>query len=165
MIARLQTQMLQAPALYDTDIVAWAQEQAGLLRAGCLAEIDIEHIAEEIEDVGKSEQRELASRLSVLLAHLLKWQYQPERRGNSWRRTIRAQRRSLAVRLKRTPSLKAILRDPDWLEEIWQDAISAATAETGLDTFPESCPWDVPQVLDAEWMPGLDHNSGHPVPS
>ena len=153
MTARLKTQRLHAPAHYDTDIVAWAQEQARLLRAGWFAELDIEHIAEEIEDVGKSEQRELASRLSVLLAHLLKWHFQPERRGNSWRRTISAQRRSLAVRLKRTPSLKAILRDPDWLEEIWQDAISAATAETGLDAFPESCPWSLTQVLETEWMP------------
>ncbi len=153
MTASLQTQIHQAPALYDSDIVAWAEEQAHLLRAGRLAELDIEHLAEEIEDVGKSEQRELASRLSVLLAHLLKWQYQPQRRGTSWLRTIRAQRRSLALRLKRTPSLKAVLRDPEWLEEIWQDAISAATAETGLDAFPESCPWALSQVLDAEWMP------------
>jgi hypothetical protein len=56
-------------------------------------------------------------------------------------------------KLKRTPSLKTILRDPDWLEEIWEDAISAATAETGLDAFPEHCPWEIPQVLDADWMP------------
>ncbi len=57
---------------YDIDIVAWAQEQARLLRAGRFEALDIEHIAEEIEDVGKSEQRELASRLAVLLANLLK---------------------------------------------------------------------------------------------
>jgi hypothetical protein len=153
MTVRLKPSGLAAPDLYDTDIGAWAEQQARLLRAGWFAELDIEHIAEEIEDVGKSEQRELASRLSVLLAHLLKWHYQPERRGNSWRRTILAQRRSLSLRLKRTPSLKTILRDPDWLEEIWEDAISAATAETGLDAFPEHCPWEIPQVLDADWMP------------
>jgi len=153
MTARLETQRLHAPGLYETDIGAWAEQQARLLRAGWFAELDIEHIAEEIEDVGKSEQRELASRLSVLLAHLLKWQYQPQRRGSSWRRTILAQRRALGLRLKRTPSLKTILRDPDWLEEIWEDAISAATAETGLDAFPEHCPWEIPRVLDADWMP------------
>ena len=73
---------------YEKDVVAWAYEQAALLRAGKLASIDIEHIAEEIEDVGKSEQREFASRMAVLLAHLLKWQFQPERRGNSWTNTI-----------------------------------------------------------------------------
>ena len=77
---------------YDKDINAWAQEQARLLRAGRFEMLDIEHIAGEIEDVGKSEQRELASRMAVLLAHLLKWQYQPERRGASWEKTIKAQR-------------------------------------------------------------------------
>ncbi len=153
MTARPQPQMPQHPGLYDRDIVAWAQEQARLLRAGRLAELDIEHIAEEIEDVGKSEQRELASRMVVLLAHLLKWQHQPERRGNSWRRTVRAQRRSVALRLKRTPSLQGMLRDPDWLEEIWEDAVSAAAAETGLDAFPECCPWPVTEILNPDWMP------------
>ncbi|MDR3089077.1 MAG: DUF29 domain-containing protein, partial [Desulfobulbaceae bacterium] len=69
---------------YETDVVAWAGEQARLLRAGRFDLLDIENIAEEIEDVGKAEQRELMSRMAVLLAHLLKWQYQPERRGKSW---------------------------------------------------------------------------------
>lgn len=143
----------KSPRLYDRDIVAWAQEQAGLPRAGRLAELDIEHMAEEIADVGKSEQRELASRMSVLLAHLLKWTYQCARRGNSLRRTLRAQRRSITVRLKRAPSSRAVLHDPDWLEEIWEDAMSAATAETGLDTFRGDCPWVISEILDADWMP------------
>jgi hypothetical protein len=153
MTVRLQPKTPPTPGLYDRDILAWAQQQAGLLRAGRLAELDIQHIAEEIEDVGKSEQRELASRMAVLLVHLLKWQYQPERRGNSRLRTLRAQRRSIALRLRRTPSLKPMLRDPDWLEEIWQDAIGAATADTGLDAFPEDCPWSVSQCLDTDWLP------------
>jgi hypothetical protein len=89
--------------LYDRDIVAWAQEQARLLRASRLAELDIEHIAEEIEDVGKSEQRELISRLSILIGHLLKWRYQPERRGASWESTIRTQRNTILRRLRCTP--------------------------------------------------------------
>lgn len=86
---------------YEQDVVAWAREQAALLRAGKFSAIDVEHIAEEIEDVGKSEQRELSSRMSVLLAHLLKWQYQPGRRGSSWQRTIREQRRALSVALQK----------------------------------------------------------------
>jgi len=69
---------------YETDIVAWANEQAQLVRAGRFELLDLEHIAEEIEDVGKSEQRELASRMTILLAHLLKWQFQPEQQGRSW---------------------------------------------------------------------------------
>jgi hypothetical protein len=153
MTVLLKTPISKSPALYDIDIVAWAEQQARLLRAGQFAGLDIEHIAEEIEDVGKSEQRELASRLSVLLAHLLKWQYQPERRGSSWLCTIRAQRRSLAIRLQRTPSLRATLRDAAWLDEIWQDAVSTAAGETGLDAFPDDCPWALAQVLAPDWMP------------
>ena len=83
---------------YEKDVVAWAYEQAALLRAGKLASIDIEHIAEEIEDVGKSEQREFASRMAILLAHLLKWQFQPERRTNSWTNTILTQRAAIERR-------------------------------------------------------------------
>lgn len=87
---------------YETDVVAWANEQARFIRAGQFDLLDLEHIAEEIEDVGKSEQRELASRIAVLLAHLLKWQYQPDRRGASWRATIRTQRNLIEKRLNRT---------------------------------------------------------------
>ena len=74
---------------YETDVIAWANRQAALLRAGRFSELDIANIAEEIEDVGKSEERELASRMAVLLMHLLKWQYQPERQSRSWLRTIK----------------------------------------------------------------------------
>jgi hypothetical protein len=69
---------------YETDVVAWANEQAAFLRAGDFSALDIEHNADEVEDVGKSEQRELETRLALLLCHLLKWQFQPQRRGASW---------------------------------------------------------------------------------
>ena len=138
---------------YEDDIVAWANEQAKLLRAKRFDQLDIAHIAEEIEDVGKSEQRELASRFAVLLAHLLKWHYQPERRGTSWQSTIRTQRRAIALRLKRTPSLKVMLSDQDWREEIWLDAMTLAMKETGLDALPEDCPWAWEELLDPEWLP------------
>lgn len=138
---------------YDRDIVAWANEQARLLRAGLFSELDIEHIAEEIEDVGKSEKRELASRLAVLLAHLLKWQYQWERQSSSWQRTIKEQRNALAICIKRTPSLRAELSDPDWWSGVWSDAVAKASEETGLDSFPETCPWAADAVLQAGWLP------------
>src|ERR1017187_8904724 len=99
---------------YERDVIAWSQEQAQLLRSGQLTALDIEHIAEEIEDVGKSEQRELANRMSVLLSHLLKWKHQPSLRCASWESTIRAQRNSIERRILKTPSLKASLADPDW---------------------------------------------------
>lgn len=137
---------------YDADIVAWANEQARLIRAGRFDLLDLEHIAEEIEDVGKSEQRELANRMAVLLAHLLKWKYQPERQGNSWARTIKEQRKGVLRRLNETPSLKAKLADTDWLDGVWSDAVSQAVSETGLD-FPEVCPWTTQEVLAQDWLP------------
>lgn len=153
MTANVRTRDLELHALYDSDIVAWAKEQAELLRAGRVDQLDLEHIAEEIEDVGKSEQRELASRMAVLLAHLLKWQFQPERRGASWETTIRTQRASIERRLRRTPSLAASLRDPDWWADAWDDALDTATRETGLSDLPRTCPWGVDRVLDSGWLP------------
>ncbi|MCG1054021.1 DUF29 domain-containing protein [Mycetohabitans sp. B5] len=140
---------------YDEDVIAWANEQAALLRAGKLSSIDIEHIAEEIEDVGKSEQRELANRMAVLLSHLLKWEFQSERRGASWEATIHTQRNSIERRIRKTPSLKASLNDPDWCADAWDDAVEAASKETGLSytTFPETCPWSMEQVLDPTFFP------------
>lgn len=138
---------------YEIDIIAWANEQAALLRSGRLSELDIEHLAEEIEDVGKSEQRELASRLALLLAHLLKWRYQPERRGSSWQRTIKEQRRAIAAHITGTPSLKVALGNPTWLEGVWADGVARAVDETGLDLFPEDCPWTMEQVLSPFFLP------------
>ena len=143
-----------AKNLYDTDIVAWANEQVRLLRAGMFSQLDIENIAGEIDDVGRSEQRELASRMAVLLAHLLKWQFQPECRGRSWQRTVVDQRQGIARRLSRTPSLKSSLKDPDWWADAWQDARQEALRETGIgyDQFPESCPWTETEILGS-WLP------------
>ncbi|MDD2535752.1 MAG: DUF29 domain-containing protein [Macromonas bipunctata] len=132
---------------YATDIVAWAREQAALLRSGQLSALDIEHMAEEIEDVDKAEQRELARWVAVLLAHLLKWQHQPGRRGSSWTRTLKEQRKAIAAALRQTPSLKASLTDADWLAGVWADAVTKAIDGIGLDSFPEDCPWPMTQVL------------------
>jgi hypothetical protein len=139
---------------YENDIVAWAKEQAYLLRSGKLSVLDIKHIAEEIEDVGKSEQRELASRMSVLLSHLLKWHYQPERQSSSWQRTVKEQRKAVLRRLKNTPSLKVSINDKEWLEDVWGDAVSIAIQETGMDCFPEACPWTIANMLSEGWLPG-----------
>ncbi len=138
---------------YDQDVVAWAAEQARLLRAGRFDQLDIEHVADEIEDVGKSEKRELAGRMAVLLAHLLKWQLQPARRSASWDRTIREQRKQVLRKLKETPSLRPLLGDPDWTDGVWGDAVAQAIGETGLDAFPEACPWIMADVIADGCMP------------
>jgi len=144
---------------YEHDIVAWAKEQAYLLRSGQLSAIDIEHIAEEIEDVGKSEQRELASRMAVLLAHLLKWQYQSARQSSSWQRTIKEQRKAIARRLTNTPSLKASIHDQEWLADAWGDGVSIAINETGMDCFPEHCPWTIDNIVSDNWLPPATANN------
>jgi hypothetical protein len=140
--------------LYEQDFYAWANEQAGLLRAGKLSEADIENIAEEIESMGKSEKRELASRLTVLLLHLLKWQFQPGRRGASWQAIIRVQRRDLAVHMADNPSLKAIL--PQIIDQAYGSAVIEAGAETGLleTTFPAVCSWSYEQISAEDFWPG-----------
>lgn len=139
---------------YEHDLNAWAAEQARFLRTGRFDLLDIEHLAGEIEDVGKSEQRELASRMAVLLAHLLKWQFQPDRRGASWEKTIKAQRKEIAYALDESPSLKPKLEEARWLDVVWARAIAQAVDETGLDCFPESCPWAIQdEVLSEVWWP------------
>lgn len=140
---------------YETDVIAWANEQAAFLRSGRFELIDIEHLAEEIEDVGKSEKRELASRWTVLLSHLIKWKYQQLRRGSSWEKTIKLQRKTVQLRIKETPSLKVSLKDPDWLEEVWNDALIQAEKETGFEIsiFPDDCPWNAEQILSNEFFP------------
>jgi hypothetical protein len=140
--------------LYDQDFYAWANQQAELLRAGKLSEADIAHIAEEIESMGKTEKRELVNRLTILLLHLLKWQYQPARRGPSWQATIRVQRRELDAHMADNPSLKAVL--PQAIEQAYGNAVIEAEAETGLleATFPAACPWSFEKMSDPDFWPG-----------
>jgi hypothetical protein len=140
--------------LYDQDFYAWANEQAGLLRDGRLSEADVDHIAEEIDSLGKAEKRELASRLTVLLHQLLKWQYQPHRAGASWQATIRVQRRDLTVHMADNPSLKSML--PQAVEQAYGNPVIEAGADTGLPdaTFPPSCPWTYEQMMDPHFWPG-----------
>src|SRR5271168_219316 len=95
--------------LYDRDFYAWANEQAALLRAGRLAEADLENIAEEIESIARAEKRELTNRLKVLLTHLMRWRFQPGLRGNPWRLSIEKQRREVLEHLADSPSLQARL--------------------------------------------------------
>ena len=117
-------------ALYNRDIIAWANEQAALLRSGQFDKLDLANLAEEIEDVGKSEKRELASRLAVLIAHLLKWRFQLERQGKSWELTIKEQRKQIKRRLNKTPSLNSDLNDQEFLDDVWGDVLVSATNET-----------------------------------
>jgi hypothetical protein len=138
---------------YDKDFYGWAIEQAALLREGRLGEIDVAHVAEEIEDLGRGEKRELTSRLTVLLSHLLKWQLQPDRRGRSWRLTIAEQRDSVLDHLDDNPSLRGQL--PEILARAWRAGLRGVQSETDLDldAFPRANPWTIEQILDEEFFP------------
>jgi hypothetical protein len=139
--------------LYDRDFYAWLNEQAGLLRAGRLNELDIENLAEEIESMGRSEKRELVSRLEVLIMHLLKWKFQPTLRSTSWRLTIEDQRFRVSDHLDENPSLTARLDEA--ILSAYRRAGRRASGETGFDIkhFPPACPWTFDQITGADFWP------------
>ncbi|WP_077728523.1 MULTISPECIES: DUF29 domain-containing protein [Methylocaldum] len=142
-----------AKDLYARDFYAWTQQSARLIREGRFGELDLEHLAEEIESMGASERRELINRLGLLLAHLLKWHYQPLYRGKSWELTIKEQRRRLKRLLTDNPSLKPYAETV--LSDAFGDAVLMAAKETGLDesSFPQSCPYSLEQALSSEFLP------------
>ena len=139
---------------YDEDLTAWAAEQAQLLRSGQVAQLDTEHIAEELESLARRERRALATCMSGLLAQLLAGQYQPERRTAVWHATIRAERREIRQLLEESPSLAANLSAPRWRDMVWSGAFAEVVEETGLDALPAACPWSLEdEVLADEWLP------------
>jgi hypothetical protein len=145
--------------LYDRDFYAWANEQAALLRDGKIAQADIDHIAREIESMGKTEKRELVSRLTVLLLHLLKWRFQPAKRSVSWETSVKVQRNLLADHLEDNPSLKPLI--PRAIERAYQIGSLEAIAETGLPAtcFPAECPWSPDQIMDPDFWPAPEESS------
>jgi hypothetical protein len=145
--------VIRMVTLYDDDVAAWAQEQVALLRSGQWALLYIEHIAQEIEDMNISHRHQLAYRMAILMAHLLKWKYQPDRRGASWERTIRGQREKIKILLKKMPSLRPLLEDPAWGDDVWQDAVSTAILQANLADLPKVREWDFEQILSADYFP------------
>ena len=139
---------------YEKDFYAWAIYNARLLREGKLSEVDIENIAEEIESMGRSERRELINQLTVLLAHLLKWEFQPERKTHSWKYTIKEQRSRVEELLQDSPSLKKSLTEN--LNQAYENSISIAAGETGLTEkkFPKKCPYSLKEALNKDFFPG-----------
>lgn len=139
--------------VYGSDFYAWTLQSADLLRQRKFSELDIEHLAEEIESIGKSDKRELLSRFGVLLIHLLKWRFQSERRSNSWKCTIGEQRSELLALLKDSPSLKNELTSKK--DQTYRNAVRRTALETGLDKecFPCDCPFTFNQCLDFDFLP------------
>ncbi len=143
--------------LYERDFYRWAIEQAAVMRNKCseleALGVDWMNVAEELDTLGRTEKRELRSRLGVLLLHLLKWRYQPTHQGASWRRTIERQREAIGELLSDSPSLKPLLDQT--MQVAYKDARRDAAVESGLSqsTFPLDCAWTATQVLDPNFLP------------
>jgi hypothetical protein len=140
-------------SVYDQDFYAWAMENAELLKQKKFEEIDIDNIAEEIESMGKSNKRSLFSHLSVLIAHLLKWNFQPIRRSKSWTLTIENQRFEVSDLLKESPSLKREIELQ--FDHAYKKALIIASEQTGIDKkdFPKSCPFSLEECLNDDFLP------------
>jgi hypothetical protein len=149
-----KVERLKPHAGYDQDFALWSAEQAELIRAGRFDAIDRENIAEEIESLGRSDRREIARRLGVLLEHLLKWQYQPSKRKPGWRSTIREQRGQIVGLVKESPSLKGF--PGKVLSQEYEFARERASDVTGLPLkgFPQTCTYELHDILDPEFFPG-----------
>ncbi len=145
----------QSPAtsLYEQDYYLWLEKMAHLLRTGKLDELDLENLAEEIADMGRSERRTVESNLERVLMHLLKYQYQPEKRSSSWRYTLLEHRDRLEKSFCDSPSLKNHFRAV--FQQCYGKARRKAAVETELpiELFPNDCPFTPEQVLDLDYLP------------
>jgi hypothetical protein len=139
--------------LYAEDFVAWADTMAQLLKQGKLDALDLEHLIEEVEDLGNRHRDSLRSQLTRLLMHLLKWEFQPQKQTGSWLGSIKESRKQISRLLRDYPSLQNHLYDA--LERCYQDAMEDASEETGLSIqqFPPQCPYNVEKILDHDFLP------------
>ncbi|MBF1999401.1 MAG: DUF29 domain-containing protein [Synechococcales cyanobacterium M58_A2018_015] len=142
--------------LYETDFYAWTLEQSKLLKEGDFKHLDIPNLVEEIESLGKQERRELESRLGVLIGHLLKWDYQPDKRTKSWRATIREQRRAAQKLIAQNPSLMPYLAEA--IADAYEAGKDLVVKETPLDygDLPENCPYTSEQLVDPNFPNDLN---------
>ncbi len=139
--------------LYDQDFYLWIETTAKQLKEGRFSEVDLENLIEEIECIGRSEKKAIKSNLIVVLIHLLKYKYQPQKRSNSWKGSIREHRRRLREAFVDSPSLKPYFEEV--LPQSYQDAKNQASDETGLllDTFPVDSPFTADECLDEAFLP------------
>lgn len=152
----IDTLMLNSQTLYNRDYLLWLEETIEKLQKKDYKAVDWENLLAEIEAMGRSEKRALESNLIVLLIHLLKWQYQPEKRSGSWERSILEHRRRIKKALQESPSLKPYLTSI--ISESYCEAIKQTKAETrlSLDTFPAQCPYPLITMLEDNFLPLSD---------
>lgn len=140
-------------SLYDVDYCRWIEETANALRNGNYADLDLVNLIDEIESISRSEKNALESNLVIILMHLLKWEFQPEKRSGSWNRSILEHRRRVNKSLKNSPSLVPYLESV--FTECYDDARKQAAAETELpiETFPQDCPYTPDRARNPDYMP------------
>jgi hypothetical protein len=138
---------------YEQDYCVWLGQTIEYLQAKEFTAIDLEYLIEELKDMGRSQKDALESNLQIVLMHLLKYQYQPEKRSNSWRYTILEHRDRLERAFKHSPSLSPYLQSV--FDECYRKARRKASVETGMDIhiFPIASPYSVEQVLDLDYLP------------
>jgi len=153
--AKASNQAERPHSLYECDYYTWALVNAAAIRERRLEDVDLDNVAAEIEDLGKSQESALESHLKVLLLHLLKLQYQPRRTTRSWQLTVREQRLALRKVLRRNPGLRKEAKLREILNDAYQEARVAAARETRLkeERFPPDCPWTFPQAEDDKFFP------------
>jgi Domain of unknown function DUF29 len=135
--------------LYEADETAWLDAMAELIRDGRLSELDYPNLQEHLEAMALRDRKKVESRLAILIAHILKWTYQPEKRTPSWHGTIIVQRHKLN-KLAESGSLRKHAESV--LPACYADAVEMAMEETQLpaEIFPAECPWTLDQLLSAE---------------
>ncbi len=155
-ITAKRTARVKGRVPYERDYYGWIEHNVNSIREGRLDDVDWMNVAEELEDMGKSEKRALRSQLARLLTHLLKWSHQTQRRRSSqhsWRATIEHARDTVLELLDENPSLKPQLRE--LFPAAYRDALAQVVSETNLakERFPAKCPWSYAQALDHDFRP------------
>mgnify|MGYP002654806481 FL=1 len=144
--------------LYQQDFFAWTKQQINYLQNQQWNQLDLAHLIEEIETLGKRQRQELRNRLSILIGHLLKWEYQPQKRSHSWLATLRVQRIDIQELIDDNPSLKPYLEEA--LTQAYIKGLLLAVSETNLPdrTFPKNCPYSLAEILSDRFYPGQPNN-------
>ena len=148
-----EAQKSSEPALYDRDYLAWVETTLQRLKQKDYDSVDWDNLIEEISDMSRSEKRRLTGNLIIVLLHLLKWQYQFDRRSRSWESSIAEHRRRLIEALDTSPSLNLFMKEA--LPNAYANSTKQAAIETGLSrqTFPVNCPYEIAQILDDKFLP------------
>ena len=143
-------------SLYEEDFLLWIEQQMALLRAGRLDRLDLANLIEELESMGRSEKKSVFSNMRVVLVHLLKLQFQPEKATRSWTDSVIEHRARIRDDFATSPSLRRYSRETLLQCYDHARAVTASQTRLPLTAFPETCPYSFEQVLDPEFLPGTD---------